>query len=43
MWIIILIILVLIGIGVYVWMSGDAGTPMTAGGNSIPSPPALPN
>lgn len=41
-WIILLVILILIGVGVYFWLSGDTGTATTTGGNSIPSPPALP-
>jgi len=37
LWILIILILLAIGIGAYFWLSGGSI------GNSIPSPPALPN
>lgn len=46
MWIIIIVVLMLIGVGVYFWLSGDAGSAISAGtnaGSSIPQPPALPS
>lgn len=42
-WILIILILIGIGVGAYFLFIGGSGTESFLGGNSIPSPPALPS
>ncbi|MEK6899144.1 MAG: hypothetical protein AABW79_03550 [Nanoarchaeota archaeon] len=44
-WVLIILIIIAIGIGIYFMLSGDGSAVLSgiSGGNSVPSPPALPS